>query len=111
MNCLEALEPHVKAIAEKQHIDYQFSGLEDDASDNDDYSSYQDDCSDDGELSFDYEINDKDQYFVASRGSMDVSSMIHIFCRPLYATSSVTFLIFSRDLCSVLPYSSSAAEG
>ncbi|PWZ03952.1 Uncharacterized protein Zm00014a_011951 [Zea mays] len=72
LNCLEALEPHVKAIAEKQHIDYQFSGLEDDASDNDDYSSYQDDCSDDGELSFDYEINDKDQYFVASRGSMDL---------------------------------------
>ncbi|WVZ75244.1 hypothetical protein U9M48_023320 [Paspalum notatum var. saurae] len=72
LKCLEALEPHVKAIAEKQHIDYQFNGLEDDASDNDDYSSDQDDCSDDGELSFDYEINDKDQDFLASRGSMDL---------------------------------------
>ncbi|XP_066331671.1 uncharacterized protein At2g33490-like [Miscanthus floridulus] len=72
LKCLEALEPHVKAIAEKQHIDYQFSGLEDDASDNDDYSSDQDDCSDDGELSFDYETNDKDQDFLASRGSMDL---------------------------------------
>lgn len=79
MKCLEALEPHVKEIAEKQHIDYQFSGLEDDASDNGDYSSDQDDdCSDDGDLSFDYEINDKDQDFLASRGSMDVSSMVHI---------------------------------
>jgi putative aminopeptidase FrvX len=77
LKCLEALEPHVKAIAEKQHIDYQFSGLEDDVSDNGDYSSDQDDCSD-GDLSFDYEINDKDQDFLPSRGSMDVSSMVHI---------------------------------
>ncbi|AQK52724.1 hydroxyproline-rich glycoprotein family protein [Zea mays] len=72
LKCLEALEPHVKAIAERQHIDYQFSGLEDDESDNDDYSSDQDDCSEDGELSFDYEINDKDQDFLASGGSMDL---------------------------------------
>ncbi|CAL5021793.1 unnamed protein product [Urochloa decumbens] len=72
LKCLEALDPHVKAIAEKQHIDYQFSGLEDDASDNGDYSSDQDDCSDDGDLSFDYEINDKDQDFLNSRGSMDL---------------------------------------
>ncbi|XP_039842923.1 uncharacterized protein At2g33490-like isoform X2 [Panicum virgatum] len=72
LKCLEALEPQVKAIAEKQHIDYQFSGLEDDVSDNGDYSSDQDDCSDDGNLSFDYEINDKDQDFLPSRGSMDL---------------------------------------
>ncbi|TVU29937.1 hypothetical protein EJB05_21533, partial [Eragrostis curvula] len=72
LKCLEALEPHVKAIAEKQHIDYQFDGLEDDESDNDDYSSDEDNCSDDGELSFDYEINDRDQDFLASRGSMDL---------------------------------------
>ncbi|GJM85102.1 hypothetical protein PR202_ga01524 [Eleusine coracana subsp. coracana] len=71
LKCLEALEPHVKAIAERQHIDYQFNGLEDDESDNDDYSSDQDNCSDDEELSFDYEINDRDQDFLASRGSVD----------------------------------------
>ena len=80
MKCLEALEPQVKEIAEKQHIDYQFSGLEDDVSDNGYYSSDQDDCSDNGDLSFDYEINDKDQDFLPSRGSMDVSSMVHIWC-------------------------------
>ncbi|KAL6634261.1 hypothetical protein ACP70R_026932 [Stipagrostis hirtigluma subsp. patula] len=72
LKCLEALEPHVKEIAEKQHIDYQFSGLEDDDSDNDDYSTDQGICSDDGELSFDYEINDRDQDFLASRVSMDL---------------------------------------
>ncbi|XP_062219154.1 uncharacterized protein At2g33490-like isoform X2 [Phragmites australis] len=72
LKCLETLEPHVKAIAEKQHIDYQFSGLEDDEYENDDYSSDQNNCSDDGELSFDYEINDKDQDYLASRGSMDL---------------------------------------
>ncbi|KAK3154199.1 hypothetical protein QOZ80_2BG0187540 [Eleusine coracana subsp. coracana] len=70
LKCLEALEPHVKAIAERQHIDYQFNGLEDDESDNDD--SDQDNCSDDEELSFDYEINDRDQDFLASRGSVDL---------------------------------------
>ncbi|KQJ82388.1 hypothetical protein BRADI_5g08690v3 [Brachypodium distachyon] len=63
---LEALEPHVKAVAEKQHIDYHFSGLDDDT-DNDDYSSYQDNHSDGSELSFDYGIN-----FPASRSSMDL---------------------------------------
>uniref|UniRef100_A0ACD5UYF4 Uncharacterized protein n=1 Tax=Avena sativa TaxID=4498 RepID=A0ACD5UYF4_AVESA len=63
---LEALEPHVKAVAEKQHIDYHFSGLDDDT-DNDDYSSYHDNHSDGSELSFDYGVN-----FPASRSSMDL---------------------------------------
>jgi hypothetical protein len=90
LKCLEALDPHVKAIAEKQHIDYHFSGLEDDASDNGDYSSEQDDCSDDEDLSFDYEINDKDQDFLGSIGSMDVSSVVHI---------SVSFFFVTTCLC------------
>ncbi|XP_015689429.1 uncharacterized protein At2g33490 [Oryza brachyantha] len=71
LKCLEALEPRVKEIAEKYHIDCHFSGLEDDVSDNDGHSTY-DSCSDDGELSFDYEINDRDQEFLTSRGSMDL---------------------------------------
>uniref|UniRef100_A0A0D9W4B9 BAR domain-containing protein n=1 Tax=Leersia perrieri TaxID=77586 RepID=A0A0D9W4B9_9ORYZ len=68
---LEALEPHVKAVAEKQHIDYPLIGLDDDT-DNDEYSSYQGNQSDDSELSFDYEINDRDKDFPASRSSMDL---------------------------------------
>ncbi|XP_062185066.1 uncharacterized protein At2g33490-like [Phragmites australis] len=66
---LEALEPYVKAVAEKQHIDY--SGLDDD-SDIDDYNSYQDNHSHGSELSFDYEINDRDKDLPASRTSMDL---------------------------------------
>nr|CAB3486886.1 unnamed protein product [Digitaria exilis] len=68
---LEALEPYVKAVAEKQHIDYHFSGLDDD-SDIDDYSSYQDNHSDGSELSFDYGINDRDKDLPASRSPMDL---------------------------------------
>jgi hypothetical protein len=48
---LQALEPCVKAAAEKQHIDYHFSGLDDD-SDIDDYRSYQDNHSDGSEFTF-----------------------------------------------------------
>jgi hypothetical protein len=70
---LEALEPYVKAVAEKQHIDYHFSGLDDD-SDIDDYSSYQDNHSDGSELSFDYKINDGDKDLSAPTSPMDVSS-------------------------------------
>ncbi|CAN6241960.1 unnamed protein product [Urochloa humidicola] len=68
---LEALEPYVKAVAEKQHIDYHFSGLDDD-SDVDDYSSYQDNHSDGSELSFDYEINDRNKDLPSSRSPMDL---------------------------------------
>jgi hypothetical protein len=81
LKCLEALEPHVKAIAEKHHIDYQSISLEDCDSDNDGSSSYKESCSDDGELSFDYEINDTDQDFIASRGSMDVSYLVFVCLR------------------------------
>jgi hypothetical protein len=73
MKYLEALEPYVKAVAEKQRIDYHFSGLDDD-SDIDDYSSYQYNHSDGSELSFDYEINDRDKDLSSPRSPMDVSS-------------------------------------
>lgn len=68
---LEAIEPHVKMVAEKQHIDYQFSGLEDyetedDDDDDDDDDTDNDgisvedgsDATDNGELSFDYGQNE-----------------------------------------------------
>lgn len=59
------MEPHVKSLTEQQHIDYRFSGLEDDSVDDgnndgvDDDDGYDD--GDDGELSFDYGQNDHDQ--------------------------------------------------
>ncbi|KAJ8439106.1 hypothetical protein Cgig2_027032 [Carnegiea gigantea] len=66
LKALEVVEPHVKLVAEQQHIDYQFSGLddesEDDNNDDDDgeeshrvsSASSISSMGDDGELSFDY---------------------------------------------------------
>lgn len=60
------MEPHVKSLTEQQHIDYRFSGLEDDNMDDGHQDSVDDDDDDydegdDGELSFDYAQNDHDQ--------------------------------------------------
>lgn len=68
LKALEVVEPHVKLVAEQQHIDYQFSGLDDDSeddnNDDDDDDGQESDrvssassissMGDDGELSFDY---------------------------------------------------------
>ncbi|CAH2059587.1 unnamed protein product [Thlaspi arvense] len=63
LNSLEEVEPHVQMVTESQHIDYHFSGLEDDDGD-DEIENNDDDGSevhDDGELSFEYRVNDKEQ--------------------------------------------------
>ncbi|KAK4783830.1 hypothetical protein SAY86_018198 [Trapa natans] len=71
LRSLEKLEPRVKPVAEKHHIDYKFNGLEDDDSHEieDGYDDAEDDDEDDdhydgsyvgrddGELSFDYARN------------------------------------------------------
>jgi hypothetical protein len=51
---LEAVEPHVRIAAEQQHIDHQFSAL-----DEEDYyvEDENEDDYNDGELSFDYGEN------------------------------------------------------
>ena len=83
LKSLEIIEPHVKLVTEKQHIDYQFSGIEDDDGDDDDNDdSYDDDSDDDdgsysehddGELSFDYGQNDQVKNVVSTpRDSMEV---------------------------------------
>ncbi|XP_064967173.1 uncharacterized protein At2g33490-like isoform X1 [Musa acuminata AAA Group] len=68
---LEVVEPHIKIVAEQQHIDYQLNGLEDNQ-----LEGYEVDHSvengDDGELSFDYQQHDQHRdvsYF--SRNSME----------------------------------------
>ncbi|KAF8378048.1 hypothetical protein HHK36_029382 [Tetracentron sinense] len=72
LKSLEAVEPHVKLVTEHQHIDYQFSGLEDeDGEDGDDDDGY--DANGCGELSFDYGQNDLGQDVVStSRNSMEL---------------------------------------
>lgn len=54
LKSLDTVEPHVRLFTEQQHIDYQFSGLEDD----DVEEGWDDDGENgDGELSFDYRQN------------------------------------------------------
>ncbi|XP_072964938.1 uncharacterized protein At2g33490-like [Typha angustifolia] len=76
---LEVVEPHVKVVAEQQHIDYQFCGLEDENSNEDDGDIEDDnsggyDGNDYRELSFDYCQNDHRQDVSSmSRNSMEES--------------------------------------
>lgn len=73
LKTLEMVESHVKAVAERDHIVYQFSDLEDDGSDCDDEDACYYDDSDDGALSFDYEKNFREQNFVYfSKNSLQV---------------------------------------
>ncbi|KAI3467782.1 hypothetical protein Pfo_024445 [Paulownia fortunei] len=82
---LEAIEPHVRVLAEQQHIDYQFSGLKDDGpeiydDDDDDESDGDDDTEDssethdDGELSFDYGQNGPVQEVSTLKNSMELDN-------------------------------------
>ncbi|KAK9108560.1 hypothetical protein Syun_024571 [Stephania yunnanensis] len=72
---LETVEPHVKVVAENQHIDYQFSGLEDDYGEDGDGDDDGSDANDDGELSFDYGQNDHVQDVPTSRTSMELDQV------------------------------------
>ncbi|KAL2547239.1 Uncharacterized protein Fot_16472 [Forsythia ovata] len=82
LKSLEAIEPHVKMVAEQQHIDYQFSGLEDDQGDIDDDGNDEDDDSeddseshDDGELSFDRGLNSVILEVSTSKNSMELDNV------------------------------------
>lgn len=88
------VEPHVKVIAEQQHIDYQFIGLEDDDTDEevDDY-----DVNDDGAASFDYGQNGHGQDAVShSRMSMEVRSLSALGL--IFTIKYLPFVLYS--LCS-----------
>ncbi|PSR84731.1 BAR domain protein [Actinidia chinensis var. chinensis] len=78
LKTLEAVEPHVKLVTEQQHIDYKFSGLEDDDDGSGDSEDEGNDDSDynvqyDGELSFDYGQNDGGQH--VSTRAMELDSV------------------------------------
>ncbi|XP_038696657.1 uncharacterized protein At2g33490-like [Tripterygium wilfordii] len=58
LKSLEAVDPHVRLVTQEQHIDYPFSGLDDDGAENgeiDFENSYN--TNEDGELSFDFRSN------------------------------------------------------
>ncbi|XP_022750445.1 uncharacterized protein At2g33490-like isoform X2 [Durio zibethinus] len=81
LKSLEAIEPHVKQVTEQQHIDYLFSGLEDDDGE-DGEIAYE--PNEDGELSFDYRANDKGvDVTSASRNSMEVDEVSLSFLQTL----------------------------
>ncbi|KAL6960380.1 hypothetical protein U1Q18_038145 [Sarracenia purpurea var. burkii] len=71
LKSLEAIEPHIRVVTEKQHIDYQASGF-DDGDDGEDSLE----MNDDGELSFDYRLNKQGLDAVsASRNSMELDEV------------------------------------
>ncbi|KAI6700875.1 hypothetical protein NL676_015199 [Syzygium grande] len=73
LKCLEAVEPRVKTVTEEQHIDYQFSGLEDDGEDGEDDGADVYDAREDGESSFDYRQDSRGLNVVSqSKNSMEV---------------------------------------
>ncbi|GJS85915.1 putative reverse transcriptase domain-containing protein [Tanacetum coccineum] len=77
LKSLEAIEPHIKLVTQQQHIDYQFSGLEDDDRDSF-FLTDNKDCEDDsdyateyGELIFDYKQSDPKVEVSSSDNSME----------------------------------------
>ncbi|XP_022740261.1 uncharacterized protein At2g33490-like isoform X2 [Durio zibethinus] len=73
LKSLEAIEPHVRQVTEQQHIDYPFTGLEDDDGENGEITY---DPNKGGELSFDYRANEKGvDVTSASRKSMEVDEV------------------------------------
>lgn len=86
LESLEGVDPQVRLVSEKLHIDYQFGGLDDgEDGESETMNSYEN--NDDGELSFDYRHNkqgfDNDS---TSRISMEVilfPSKRSILCLPL----------------------------
>ncbi|CAL9130111.1 unnamed protein product [Musa textilis] len=95
LKMLEMVESHVKAVAERHHIAYQFSDLEDDASDYGDDDDGGGGGSDGGELSFDYQKNFQGKNVIyTSQNSIEESTdrsqldMLSFSCRPGYSSQS-----------------------
>ncbi|KAM2203709.1 hypothetical protein ACFX1S_023442 [Malus domestica] len=81
LKSLEAVEPHVRLVTEEHHIEYQFSGLEDDGGDDggddvEDNGENSYDPTEDGELSFNYRSSKQGiDVTSASRNSMEVDEV------------------------------------
>ncbi|KAJ4823191.1 hypothetical protein Tsubulata_015138 [Turnera subulata] len=77
LKSLEAVDQHVRLVTGQQHIDYHFSGLEDDTrEEGEDEGENGDDTTEGGELSFDYRVQNQGHDVVAaSRNSMEVDEV------------------------------------
>ncbi|KAJ8459801.1 hypothetical protein OPV22_032727 [Ensete ventricosum] len=94
LEMLEMVESHVKAVAERHHIAYQFSDLEGDVSDYDD-DDYDYGGSDSGDLSFAYQKNFQGKNAIyTSQNSIEESTnksqldMLSFSCRPGFSSQS-----------------------
>ncbi|XP_076960210.1 uncharacterized protein At2g33490-like [Bidens hawaiensis] len=84
LKSLETIEPHIQFVTKQHHIDYQFSGLEDDddrdsvflTDDEDDETDDEQECC--GELSFDYHRNDPKSHVSSSEHSMELESEVDL---------------------------------
>ena len=73
LKSLEAVEQHLRVVTQREHIDYQFIGLEDGVEDGEDDGENGYDATEAGELSFDYAQNKRRIEAVsATRNSMEV---------------------------------------
>ncbi|KAG8656012.1 hypothetical protein MANES_04G090300v8 [Manihot esculenta] len=74
LKSLEAVDQHLKLVADQQHIDYQFCGLEDDSKEYGEGDENNGDPNGGRELSFDYRANKQGHDVVsASRNSMELN--------------------------------------
>ncbi|KAL0344170.1 UNVERIFIED_CONTAM: hypothetical protein Sangu_1304400 [Sesamum angustifolium] len=72
LQSLEAVEPHIRNVAEKQHIDYELSELNEVEKGDDEGNSFE--TNDYGELSFDYRQNKQElDNACTSRNSMELT--------------------------------------
>ncbi|KAL0385300.1 UNVERIFIED_CONTAM: hypothetical protein Sradi_2924300 [Sesamum radiatum] len=101
LRSLEAIEPHVRMLAEQLHIDYQFTGLKDDGhdiyddddeSDGDDETEDGSETHDEGELSFDYGQNGPLQEVSSSKNSMELDNTDAIFAADVKLVSAMEIL-------------------
>ncbi|CAN0870123.1 Uncharacterized protein At2g33490 [Linum grandiflorum] len=96
LKSLEVVDPQVRLVTEQHHIDYQFSGLEDDGSrgDAEDDGETIDDTNEEGELSFDYRVNKTQHETSTSRNSMEVDEDLSF---PRHSRTENAELNLDRD--------------
>ncbi|PIN01701.1 hypothetical protein CDL12_25787 [Handroanthus impetiginosus] len=75
LQSLEAVEPHIKKVAEKQHIDYELCEVDEGEKGDDERKSFE--TNDYGELSFDYRENKQDpDNACTSRNSVELDQLV-----------------------------------
>lgn len=136
LRSLEAIEPHVMLVTQQQHIDYQFSGLEEEEEDDDDddrnsvfltdddtEDDSEEDMHQDGELSFEYQRGDPKNEASSSENSMELDSAADITFpqvavkanmeeqrKPLWNSSTFGVEVNAGSKCKSAPLSASAAS-